>query len=47
MTLSLILMIGTAVSVTLDQKELADSIAVSAFLILIVGIGLEITSIRS
>ena len=44
--LSLILMMATAVSIATDQKELADSIAVIAFLFLVVGIGLEIANLR-
>ena len=44
--LSIILMMATAVSIAIDQKELADSIAVYAFLILVVAIGLEIANLR-
>jgi hypothetical protein len=44
--LSLILMMATAGGIAIDQKELADSIAVIAFLFLVVGIGLEIANLR-
>jgi hypothetical protein len=39
-------MMATAVSIAIDQKELADPIAVIAFLFLVVGIGLEIANLR-
>jgi hypothetical protein len=45
--LSIILMIATAMSIAIDQKELADSIAIYAFLTLIVGIGLEIANMAN
>lgn len=44
--LSIILMIATAVGIAIEQKGLADSIAVIAFLFLVVGIGLEIAKLR-
>ncbi len=44
--LSIILMMTTAVSIAVEQKELADSIAVIAFLFLVIGIGLEIANLR-
>jgi hypothetical protein len=39
-------MMATAGGIAIDQKELADSIAVIAFLFLVVGIGLEIANLR-
>jgi FlaA1/EpsC-like NDP-sugar epimerase len=44
--LSIILMLATALGIAIEQKELADSIAVIAFLFLVVGIGLEIANLR-
>ena len=44
--LCIILLMATAVSMTLDQKVLSDRLAVIAFFFLVVGVGLEIVNLR-
>ena len=44
--LCIILLMATAVSMTLDQKALSDRLAVIAFFFLVVGVGLEIVNLR-